>query len=58
MGIGGLRELVHRCRVACFANLGLKLIALVIAAVIYGLVHRTPAEPPVAEPAPACPPSP
>jgi hypothetical protein len=58
MGSGGLRDLVQRGRVACFANMGLKLIALVIAVVIYVLVHRPREEPPAEAPVTGCPPSP
>lgn len=55
MAIGGVKDLVQRCRAALLANLGLKLVALVIAVISYVLIHRAPAAPPAAEP-PACPP--
>jgi hypothetical protein len=54
---GGVREILQRCRVVCFANLGLKLFALVVAVVIYVLVHRAREAPPADEPAAVCPPS-
>jgi len=51
---GGLKYRFQRCCAACFANLGLKLIALVIAVVTYLLVHRPPSAP---KTPPTCPPS-
>lgn len=56
MGLAGVRDLLQRGLAGCFANLGLKLVALVIAVIIYALVHRTRDEPEAPEPAAACPP--
>ena len=56
MAVGGVRDLIQRGLVACLANLGLKLVALVIAVVIFVLVRRSADPPADAEPAPACPP--
>lgn len=50
-----VRRMLGRCRAACFRNLGLKLVALVLAVIIYVLVHR-PAEETKAPEAPTCPP--
>jgi hypothetical protein len=41
----GLKAFYRRRRAGCLANLGLKLVALVIAIVIYVLVHRNAGEP-------------
>jgi len=46
-----------RGRAGCLANLGLKLVAVLIAVVVYVLVHRPGGEPPPAPPPPgSCPP--
>jgi hypothetical protein len=52
MDLRAVRVFWVRCRAGCLANLGLKLVSLVIAVIIYVLVHR-PAEEPPPEPEPA-----
>lgn len=56
MALGRVRDLVQRCRTACFANLGLKLIALVIAIIIHVLMQPSPEQPAPADEPPVCPP--
>jgi hypothetical protein len=58
MQLGRGRGVWARCRAVCLANLGLKVVAVVIAVVLYVLVHR-PTVPAPAEAPPAggrCPP--
>ncbi|APR82258.1 Hypothetical protein A7982_07607 [Minicystis rosea] len=54
MELGRGRDLLQRVGAGCFANLGLKLFALVVAVILHVfLVLRAPERPPAPQP-PAC----
>jgi hypothetical protein len=55
MAQGSVKYVVQRCRAACFANLSLKLLALVIAVILHVLlVHRGRQQAAGEERPPAC----